>query len=370
MLNPASGATPARALVVAAGAGGSGRGRVRPPAPLRQRGAALGLATASEPRRRAKVGDLPFSRPLVGSLASHYKFRIQNPPCSTSAMRRALSFGRRPKKAEPPPSEPTATTGAVIRRALSFGGGGHSKLPRDWKRGVDQSDGLPYYFNPVTGERSRKRPQPLPRGWRAAKDPATGDIYFWCARVSATTMSSPRVKLRAHAPPPPSAPRSKKTREVMWERPDEAVAAPAGVGAGEAPTQPAADLAVLGASPGKAEGAPPAPASAKGGSGSGAAGPSSTRRVMSFGRRPRKAGGAEAREGAAPAAGATTAQAGYLSICLSILLYLSIYLYVCMFMCMHACMHSCIHVYVYVCVCVRVCVCMCVCVCVCVCMCV
>jgi len=64
MLNQASGATPARAFVVAAGAGGSGRGRVRPPVPLRQRGAALGLATASEPRRRAKVGDLPFSRPL------------------------------------------------------------------------------------------------------------------------------------------------------------------------------------------------------------------------------------------------------------------------------------------------------------------
>jgi len=73
MLNEASGATPARALVVATGAGGSGRARATPPAPLRQRGAALGLATASESRRRAKVGDLPFSRPLE-------RIRRFNPP--------------------------------------------------------------------------------------------------------------------------------------------------------------------------------------------------------------------------------------------------------------------------------------------------
>ena len=144
-----------------------------------------------------------------------------------------------------------------------------------------RSDGQPYYFNAVTGERSCKRPQPLSRGWRTAKDSTTGNIYFY----------------------------HQKTRAVVWERPDDAAAH-------QAPVQPEASAVAIDAQLEDSEadvvhGVPPAPALAKGvgvgsvrGSAASSAGSSSVRRVMSFGRKPR-----DVKEGTAPGAGPSATHA-------------------------------------------------------------
>lgn len=166
----------------------------------------------------------------------------------------------------------------AFRRSLSFSRGGKKKLPRDWKSAFDPADGRVYFFNTVTQEHTNEWPQPLPRGWRATRDAVTGDAYFW----------------------------HKRTREVRWERPE---LAGTGDGAEALPTRtiPIPAESAADAAGDEEEEAPPPPPGAKS---AGAGVPlSGARRILSFGRRPRKAAETDVKAGAALAAGAPAASA-------------------------------------------------------------
>jgi hypothetical protein len=169
-----------------------------------------------------------------------------------------------------------SSRGDTIRRTLSFGRAGKKRLPRDWNSAFDPSSGGIYFFNTVTEERTTEWPQPLPRGWRATRDAITGDAYFW------------------HL----------KTREVRWEKPDAAdtgdVAEPLPTRTAPMPAEPAAPD--VGEEEEEGEAPPPPPGEKPR---SGAAPLASARRVLSFGRRPRKAADPDVKAAAAaPAAGA------------------------------------------------------------------
>ena len=46
-------------------------------------------------------------------------------------------------------------------------------LPHGWHRATT-SDGSAYFYHETTGESTWQRPEPLPPGWRLAKDKASG----------------------------------------------------------------------------------------------------------------------------------------------------------------------------------------------------
>ena len=77
----------------------------------------------------------------------------------------------------------TSSSGAM-RRTLSFGRRPSDALPRNWKR-VTDADGHESYFNALTKETTLDRPKPLQRHWREAIDKSTGAVYYWNVRTRA-----------------------------------------------------------------------------------------------------------------------------------------------------------------------------------------
>ena len=82
--------------------------------------------------------------------------------------------------AEPAASSPKRVTSAsgAMRRTLSFGRRPSDALPRNWKR-VTDADGHESFFNALTKDTTLDRPKPLQRHWREAIDKSTGAVYYW-----------------------------------------------------------------------------------------------------------------------------------------------------------------------------------------------
>ena len=100
----------------------------------------------------------------------------------------------------------TAREGATTTEATDV----DAKLPRGWRAKVDPTYGQTYYYNkalnktqwerPVEAEKTRPPPPPaaakattpLPPGWRATTDPASGREYFFNPHTQKTSWERPR----------------------------------------------------------------------------------------------------------------------------------------------------------------------------------
>ena len=92
-----------------------------------------------------------------------------------------------------------------LLKKLSSGDG---ELPEHWIKKTNK-EGKTYYVHMLTLIATYEKPQPLPAGWRMAKDPDSGVCYFWNEHTRETRKCD-----WAAPPPPPPPPPSAGSAEI------------------------------------------------------------------------------------------------------------------------------------------------------------